>query len=285
MRNLFRLILQSNHFYITEKIQKLFFWRKPIKPYAFIRVHNEIQTIEASLYSILNCVKGGVIGFHSCTDGTKEYILEFCKKYPQFSAVEYPFDIIPADDVRYKSEDIDERMRLDSYYNFVWSHLPKNEWIIKIDADHFYIPEYLNMLCRLPIFKSCVVYLNRMNLHYEQGQLFIRKDAPFFEGGDHWIIYNHKDFYFELKKGYIGDKFFAWESLVFRKKYVIFGILCNYHFPILKKWRNFNPVDWIPLDEFDFSKYFREHNMKGRVPEKMLDKKFILECVQKFNLE
>ena len=32
--------------YITETLQKLYAWRKPIRPYAFIRVHNEIKTID-----------------------------------------------------------------------------------------------------------------------------------------------------------------------------------------------------------------------------------------------
>ena len=47
--------------YITETLQKLYAWRKPIRPYAFIRVHNEIKTIDACLKSILPVVEGGVI--------------------------------------------------------------------------------------------------------------------------------------------------------------------------------------------------------------------------------
>ncbi|WP_272947983.1 hypothetical protein [Rodentibacter pneumotropicus] len=79
---MFKIILfylgLSKRLRVTEKIQKLYYWRKPIKPYAFIRVHNEIKTIDAALKSVLPVLKGGVIGFNSCTDGTKEYILHFC---------------------------------------------------------------------------------------------------------------------------------------------------------------------------------------------------------------
>ncbi|MFZ7157084.1 hypothetical protein ACLS0M_10290 [Avibacterium avium] len=288
MINLFKLMFRSfrsRPLYVTENLQKYFFWRKPIKPYAFIRVHNEIKTIDGCLHSILDCVKGGVIGYHSCTDGTKEYILDFCKKYPQFSAIEYPFNVIPADDIRYKNDELDEKICLDAYYNFVWDKLPRNEWIVKIDADHIYVPEYLKMLCQLPLRKKEIVFLNRINLHYQDNQIFINKERPFYEEGDHWIIFNNGNLYFKLDRGWNKDKFFAWESLVFRRKYIIFGILCNYHFPIIKNQRNkFNEDEWILFDEFDFSQYMNDNKLIGRVPNKMLDKNFILGNIKKFNL-
>ncbi len=96
----------SKRLRITEKLQNLYRWRRPIKPYAFIRVHNEIKTIDAALKSVLPVLKGGVIGFNSCTDGTKEYVLEFCKKYPQFIPAEYPYDVIPASNKLYLLGDL-----------------------------------------------------------------------------------------------------------------------------------------------------------------------------------
>ena len=45
-----------------------------VEPWAFIRVKNEIKTIEASLNSILPVIKKGVIGYNECTDGTEELL-------------------------------------------------------------------------------------------------------------------------------------------------------------------------------------------------------------------
>lgn len=57
----------------------------PVEPWAFIRVKNEIKTIDACLESILPVIKKGVIGYHllpegEVDDGTEKYILDFCKK-------------------------------------------------------------------------------------------------------------------------------------------------------------------------------------------------------------
>ena len=49
----------SKRLRITEKLQNLYRWRSPRQPYAFIRVHNEIKTIDAALKSVLPVLKGG----------------------------------------------------------------------------------------------------------------------------------------------------------------------------------------------------------------------------------
>ena len=272
--------------YITETLQKLYAWRKPIRPYAFIRVHNEIRTIDACLKSILPVVEGGVIGFNSCTDGTKEYILAFCEKYQQFTPVEYPYDVIPGNDIRYKEEHLDLNTRLDSYYNFVWSKLPKNKWIIKVDGDHIWHPKKTIELCKLPIRKKDCVILNRINLHCHDGKCYIHKTRPFAEGGDSWIIYN-RNIHFEFWRGWIDDQFSAYEVLHLPKKERkrILAPLTNWHFPHIKNQRSlFNPTEWILIQDFDFQKYFREHNMQGRVADEMLDEEFILRSFNNFNL-
>lgn len=274
--------------FITENLQKLYAWRKPIKPYAFIRVHNEIKTIDASLNSILSCLRGGVIGFNSCTDGSKEYILDFCKKHPQFIPAEYPYDLFPACDARYKEDNLDENLRLDSYYNFVWSKLPKNEWIIKVDVDHIWEAENLQKLCQLPIRKKDCVILNRINVHCIDNQVYINKERPLYEAGDSWILYNGEKVNFILHRGWEENKFFAWEHLALprKKRRKIYGVLSNYHFPIIKQHRNnFNEAEWIPLEEFDFKKFFLEKNMQGRVPENMITSERILREFNKFNLK
>ncbi|MEH1738767.1 hypothetical protein V6948_01065 [Fusobacterium varium] len=52
---------------------------EPVESWAFIKVRNEIGTIDSCLKSILPVIKKGVIGYKDCDDGTEEYILEFCK--------------------------------------------------------------------------------------------------------------------------------------------------------------------------------------------------------------
>ncbi|OOF35583.1 hypothetical protein [Rodentibacter heidelbergensis] len=271
---------------VTEKMQKLYSKREPVKPYAFIRLHNEIKTVDIALKSILPALKGGVIGFHSCSDGTKEYILEFCKKYPQFIAIEYPYDVIPSGDKRYMNDNIEPYSRLDSYYNFVWSHLPKNEWIIKVDGDHIYDSDVLKELCKLPMRKKDCIILSRINLHCHNGECYIHEKYPVMEVGDHWILYN-RDVKFKFYKGWINGCFSAYEILPLpslkRKK--ILGICPNWHFPVVKNRRDdFNVEDWILLKDFNVNEYIRKNKLEGRIQSYLLDEKNILEAFSRFNL-
>ncbi|AKD40906.1 hypothetical protein [Pasteurella multocida] len=289
MKNLIRLISfylnLSRRAYITHKLQKFYAWKKPIKPYAFIRVCNEIKTIHASLHSILPCVKGGVIGFNSCTDGSKEYILDFCKKHPQFTPVEYPYDVIPGCDERYKENNIPLNNRLDTYYNFVWEKLPKEEWIIKIDADHIWLPKYLTMLCKLPLRKKDFIILNRINIHCENNTCYINKENPMTEVGDSWILYNSGNIKFKFQRGWNDENtFFAWEYLPQPKRNRIYGVLANFHFPIVKSQRSvFDSKQWIKIKDFDSKEFIIKNKMHNRIPEEFLDEKFILENFNKFN--
>ncbi|MDO5054401.1 MAG: hypothetical protein Q4D86_03680 [Pasteurella oralis] len=281
-------LTNKGELFITDKLQYLYNWRKPIKPYAFIRVHNEIKTIDACLNSILPALKGGVIGFNSCTDGTKEYVLEFCKRYPQFIPVEYPYDLIPANDERYKEDELDINTRIDSYYNVVWDKLPKNEWIIKVDGDHIWDLEHLLKLCKLPVRKKDCVILNRINLHCIDNNVYISKHNPFLEPGDSWILYNHGNIKFSFSRGWKDNQFFAWEYLPLPRKKArkIYGILSNFHFPIVKQHRNdFNNNDWILLEEANIDKFIINKNMIGRIPLDMINPKRILKEFKKFNIK
>ncbi|WP_337199440.1 hypothetical protein [Campylobacter molothri] len=67
--------------------------KSPLNPWAFIRVKNEISTLKSSLESILPAIQRGIIAYNDCDDGSEEFILEFCKKYPTFIPKKYPFSI------------------------------------------------------------------------------------------------------------------------------------------------------------------------------------------------
>ncbi|BEG56914.1 hypothetical protein NHP21005_06020 [Helicobacter sp. NHP21005] len=92
-------------------------------------MRNEIATLEACLSSILSAIQRGVIGYNDCDDGSAEYILEFCQKFPTFIPVAYPYEIVTQDPQDFHNQ-------FYHYCNYVLSFIPKNEWLVKIDADH-----------------------------------------------------------------------------------------------------------------------------------------------------
>ncbi|BEK14510.1 hypothetical protein B10973_11540 [Campylobacter lari] len=98
--------------------------KSPLNPWAFIRVKNEAITLRASLESILPAIQRGVIGYNDCTDGSEEIILEFCKQYPSFIPVKYPYEVQIQNP---KSEE----NKLYSYYNYVASFIPKWRMVYK----------------------------------------------------------------------------------------------------------------------------------------------------------
>lgn len=277
----------SHKAYVTEKLLRLYRYRQPIRPYAFIRVCNEIKTIDASLHSILPLLEGGVIGFNSCTDGTKEYVEDFCKRYPQFTCIEYPYDVIPACDERYKQDILPSELCLDSYYNFVWEKLPLNKWIIKLDADHLWDIKKTLELCKIPVREKDVVVLSRINLHVHNGEVYISRKNPISESNDSWIIFN-KNKTFNMLRGWNKSEFFAYEYLPLPKNKArrIYTPVTNWHFPIVKTQRNrFIEDDWVKLSEFDMREYIKNNKLFGRVPLDMIDEKRILCEYAKFNIK
>lgn len=49
--------------------------------------------MKASLKSILPAIQREIIGYNDCNDGSEEIILEFCKQYPSFIPVKYPYEV------------------------------------------------------------------------------------------------------------------------------------------------------------------------------------------------
>lgn len=253
--------------------------KNKVEPWAFVRVKNEIKTIDACLKSILPAIKKGVIGYNDCDDGTEEYILEFCKQNPGFIPIKYPYSVYPPCHEKYK-EDGEEEKKLHSYYNYVLSFIPKKEWIMKVDCDHVYDAEKLLKVFSIPKnIKDCVI-LSRLDLHYENGKIYCLGSQPLVEQKDNWIIYND-NLKFELYKDYTRDnKFIAWESLKIKDRNLIFSDLTNWHFPCIKASRN--QIDKNRL--YSFEKYLKEYP-KNKITEDMLDEERILKICKRFNLQ
>lgn len=269
----------------------------PIEPWAFIRARNEIVTIDSCLKSILPAIKKGVIGYNDCNDGTEEYIIEFCKQNPGFIPAKYPYSV----DARYESRKIlkSEKKDLAEYSNFVLSFIPENEWIIKIDCDHVYDSEKLKKIFYLPKKENDVVILSRLDLHYYNENIYTITRNPLVELKDHFII----------KKKSLKFKMVSWEFERNNKKYFanvealysdgqnltsseieknvnfIYSELTNWHFPLIKNWRN-GIKDILEDKEFILlSEYKKLAPVKTRIDIKMLDENRIKKICENFNLE
>ncbi|WP_183022340.1 beta-1,4-N-acetylgalactosamyltransferase [Helicobacter pylori] len=248
--------------------------KSPLNPWAFIRVKNEIVTLEESLFSMLPAVQRGVIGFNDCDDGSKEVVLEFCKKFPSFIPISYPYEVILKDCPSLWHQ-------LYHYCNYTLSFIPKNEWVIKIDGDHIYDAKKLYESFYIPKSIKEVVMYSRINFVVRDFEVFIRNDGDFGfldAWGDHWLLYNDCE-PFEIWR--YNDE--SYEVLKLKDKHHIKDKeMVQWHFPLAKKRRNAIVYDdLIPLKEFKK----RHADLIGtRIEESMLDEKRILEMYQKFRL-
>lgn len=110
---------------------------------AFIRVKNEIKTLEACLDSI-DGVFHRIVLIHSNEpdDGSIEFMNKWCQKRPYCEIHEYPHTVLPANDLRYQYNP-PYRNTLAAYYNFGLSFFEPEDWVVKIDADQIYITSAL----------------------------------------------------------------------------------------------------------------------------------------------
>lgn len=111
---------------------------------AYIRVKDEINTIEACLKSI-DGVFDRVVIIHSNEkdDGTVDYINRWCEHHSNYEVYEYPHQVIPSHDKMYLGE-FDNKNTLAAYNNFGLEFFDDEEYVIKIDADQIYINSLLN---------------------------------------------------------------------------------------------------------------------------------------------
>lgn len=249
---------------------------KPVEPWAFIRVKDEMKTIAACLNSITPVIKKGVIGFNDCSDGSKEFILDFCKKNPGFIAFEYPYSVLPGNTEG--AEHFPSEQRLDGYYNAVLAKIPQNEWIIKIDCDHVYDTEKLRQMFYLPKSTNDCVVLSRLNLHYYDGELYMPKERAFCNSGDHWIVFN-KNLKYRFKKVDDDPYYKYYEVLDLEGHNFIFTDCTNWHFPFLKAYRQGD------ADKFDVFKNYRNYltpHTLQKIPADMLDENRIKKICMSF---
>lgn len=272
-----RHIFRDKYRYKRIRLSEIKEVENPIEPWAFIRVKDEIRTIEASLNSILPAIKKGIIGYNDCTDGSEEFILEFCKKNKGFIPCKYPYTIYPSGHKAYTIEGEEEK-KLAAYYNWVLSKIPQGDWLMKVDCDHIYDAEKLKKVFSLLKNKNDCVILSRLNLHYLDGKLYTFKNSDeLVERKDNWIINNHNlNFtnWYEIKQD---GKISGCEALNVEDRNIIVTDLTNWHFPAIKKQREVREIENL----VPFSEYLKKYP-KYKITEDMLDEERIIKECKKF---
>lgn len=222
----------------------------PLNPWAYIRVKNEIDTLQASLDSIVGGIKRGVIVYNECNDGSEEVIKNFCKKHQGFICVEYPYEVLGVEHLKQERE---YKKTLPEFYNFALSFIPKNEWFIKIDCDQIYDSEKLQKSFSLAkSFNDVVVYM-QLNLHIFDNRVFIRIKDPVVEHGDHFLMCN-RDVYFV--ESFVASSEMECKSYEMLKRTFSSKIKKTqcvlWHFPYIKASRQdlAKIEDYVPLSEY-----------------------------------
>jgi len=257
----------------------LFPCKKPIEPWAFIRVHNERKTLSASLNSILPAINRGVIGYNDCTDGSEEIILDFCKNNSGFIASKSEnFSKAP-------NEPLSEKLA--RHYNLTFSFIPKNEWFIKVDADQIYVANKLKKLFLLPKSYKDMIVLPRIQLQSDGSNLFFDNNRPFNFSSDHWLMFNDGNLSFCPSKTHDYE---VLQGVGNRR--LIMGEITNWHFQgnKAKNYRSFS-IPTISYTEFmkkfngnPYDTVFKKTYSSDLLDPRMLDYEYIMQStVYKFN--
>ncbi|MCV3396130.1 hypothetical protein L8V93_08325, partial [Campylobacter lari] len=246
--------------------------KSPLNPWAYIRVKNEAITLRASLESILPAIQRGIIGYNDCTDGSEEIILEFCKQYPSFIPIKYPYE------VQIENPQSEEN-KLYSYYNYVASFIPQGEWLIKIDMEHIYDAKRLYKSFYMPQKDNDIVSIARINFIVKDRQVFLIQapNGDFFRDvTDHWLVKNVNLCW----EPYLTTDNRLIEILRLPTSNVLRVKLNNYHFPYVKDWRMVGcKFVFIKLEDF-IEKHYKAY--KENIDIEMLDKNRILKIHDRF---
>lgn len=119
---------------------------QPQKVSAFIRVKNEMPTLEACLKSI-DGLFDRIVLVHSNEpdDGSIAFMNKWCAERPYCDIYEYPHKVYPSMTKIYENG-IKPENTMAAYANFGLSKFDEDEWIVNIDADQVYMRERLRNL-------------------------------------------------------------------------------------------------------------------------------------------
>lgn len=113
---------------------------------AFIRVKNEIPTLQACLNSIDGVFDNIVIIYaDEPDDGSIDLLHKWCRWRFNCSIYKYPYAVIPSHDKRYHAT-YSYKNSLAAYNQFGLDKINDNDFVVKIDADQVYIKTRLQAL-------------------------------------------------------------------------------------------------------------------------------------------
>lgn len=116
---------------------------EPEKVAAFVRVKNEINTIEACLKSIERVFDRIVIIYvDEPDDGTVAFVKKWCDAREKCFHYAYPYSVLPSHHEKYQTG-FDDKNSLAAYTNFGVEKFEPEEWIVKLDADQIYLTDEL----------------------------------------------------------------------------------------------------------------------------------------------
>jgi Beta-1,4-N-acetylgalactosaminyltransferase (CgtA) len=113
----------------------------------WLRIKNEMETLEKCLKSIENVFDYVVITYNSCTDGSDIFLKNYVKNKDNYYLYEYPYDVIPFADERYLTNNYSYENSSAALYNFALSKIEdENDYLFKIDGDTLYDTDKLKEL-------------------------------------------------------------------------------------------------------------------------------------------
>lgn len=111
----------------------------------WLRVRDEIETIDKCLKSVENIFDYFVITHNDCTDGTDLFLKEYVKNKQNYFLYHYEYNVLIMGDERYKKKEYKYENSLAALYNFALSKVEKDDdYVFKIDGDMIYDSKKLN---------------------------------------------------------------------------------------------------------------------------------------------
>lgn len=228
--------------------------------------------------SILPAIQRGIIAYNDCTDGSEEIILDFCAKYPTFIPAKYPHHI----EIHNPQS---EENKLHNYYNFALSHIPKKQWLIKIDCDHIYDAKKLYKAFYLPKKHYEKLVQSRIDIFIKNNQVFVSKAK-----GDGNFICDGKDYFMLYNKGLRFNVWFPdkekqsfYEVLYYKTARLSYiSEPTNYHFPLIKNSRA-GGNDSAIKNAFSLDEIRQSPLVGTRIDPALLDKDKILAIYDSFD--
>lgn len=215
-----------------------------VKVSAFLRVKDEIKTIEACLESIKG-VFDRIVIIHSNEkdDGSVAFMHKWClkNKSAHCEIYEYPYDVIPSHSGKY-SRKYNYENTLAAYNNFGLKYFDAEEWVVKIDADQVYLKEELQKV------------VSKIKLENPDNTKYSLIGYNTFKWHDYLVKYKPTPF-----NGQNGDSYFVKRKNIDGFKHA--GLYEITHYKNLKnkvKWQT--PVWFHFMKNLKTSGYIRDNN-------------------------